>query len=284
MVSQKLSSVALLKVARERPLVCATILAKERSDFLRIAKEAFSLGCDLVELRIDHLDKRGKKEISEIISSSPLPVIATVRSERDGGLYSSAKETRRLKVIEAVIDQSPAFVDLELELSTVIRSRLIGKARLKRVGVILSHHDLRSTPSPSEISRLAKIMFHDNPDVAKLVFTPKNSDDVSNILEEAGRLFSSRRLYAVFGMSKLGKATRLTSTLLGCCLVYCSLGRTSRKLGQIKASEVISYLSRIELIGWNKTRRNRHKTLKVLKEELKLGSEIDPEFDAPSHL
>lgn len=273
------SSAVLLTTARTRPLVCATILAKKRSSFLKLAGKAASLGCDAVELRVDHLDQRTKAHISEIVASSTLPVIATVRSERDGGVFPSAEETQRLKLIDQAIESSPAFVDLELEMDTCARSRLTSKARRKNVGVIVSHHDFLSTPSLSQISKIARSELQTKPDLAKLVFTPKDAGDVSKILEMASNLFSGKKIYTIFGMGGIAKVTRLASLLLGGSLVYCSLGKTNPKLGQINAKEVIDYLQRMEPLGWGKIRQSRFAILHGLKEELKIVHEIHPEFD-----
>ncbi|MDG6997559.1 MAG: type I 3-dehydroquinate dehydratase [Nitrososphaerota archaeon] len=260
-------------------MVCATILARNCSSFLNLAGKAASVGCDVVELRVDHLDERTKACVSEIVTSSPVPVVATVRSERDGGLFPSANETQRLELIEQVIENSPAFVDLELEIDTHIRSALTNKARRKHVGVIVSYHDFRCTPSLSKIAKIAKSELRTNPDLAKLVFTPRDAGDVSKILEMASRLFPGNRSYTIFGIGGLGKVTRLTSLLLGGSLIYCSLGKTNPKLGQINANEVIDYLQRMERLDWGKLRENRLAILRVLKEQMKIAGEIDPEFD-----
>lgn len=271
---------ALLEIARKRPLVCATIFSKDRSSFLRAAKKAFLLGCDLVELRVDHLSAKGKTEISEIISNCPLPTLATVRSKNDGGMFASKDERGRLQLLEAVIESSPAFVDIELSIRSAIRSRLLEKAREQHVGVVLSHHDMRCTPSLPELSRLAKSEFRNNPDIAKLVFQPKNNNDVSRILQVASLLSSTKRLYAIFGMGELGRVTRLASLLLGARLVYCSIGRTSGKLGQIEAKRVTSFIRNIEHKDWKRGKNDSFRVLQALQagaiDEIYPGSELVP--------
>ena len=88
----------LVKSARLRPFVCATIFARDKSAFLTAAKKASSIGCELAELRIDHLDERESlAQIHEIIKESPLPLIVTCRSQRDGGAFSLSREERRLE-------------------------------------------------------------------------------------------------------------------------------------------------------------------------------------------
>lgn len=223
------------------------------------------LGCDVVELRIDHLNENAKSKMLEIVASSPIALIATVRSERDGGAFPSAKEAQRLRLIAEVVESSPAFVDLELDIAPPTRSRLARKARNKHVGVILSHHDFGSTPSSNEMFRIVKSMLRAKPDLAKLAFTPKNPDDVSKILDLAHRLFPSEICYTVFGMGRLGTVTRLGSLLLGGSLIYSSLGRTNPKLGQLDVNNVISYLHNVEYLGWRKVRAMRSRILQALK-------------------
>ncbi len=220
--SQTATKDIILDSAKKSPLVCTTILAKSKTEFLRTAMKAARL-CEIAELRIDHLKEPNDSLIKEIIAESPLPLIVTNRSQRDGGLFPKSKESLRISLIESTLELSPAFVDIELELPDENRSKLIQLAEKNNVGVICSHHDFVSTPSSSQILELAKQISETGADMTKLVLMPSNASESLRILEAANIMGKGKNLFAAFGMGESGQITRLASLLFGSCLVYCSL-------------------------------------------------------------
>ncbi|MGI0092023.1 MAG: type I 3-dehydroquinate dehydratase, partial [Nitrososphaerales archaeon] len=112
-----------------RPLICTTIFAKDKPDFLGSAKRASAMGSDLAELRIDHLEDATPSLLGQIVSESPLPLIATNRSERDGGLALESEESARLSLLESILEYEPDFVDIEYEIPEARQSKLFDSAR-----------------------------------------------------------------------------------------------------------------------------------------------------------
>lgn len=274
---------SILELAKKRPLVCATILASNKAQYFETAKEAAHLGCDLIEFRVDYLERLDKPEIREIVAESPIPIIGTIRSKKDGGSFPESQEQQRLSLLEYLIDCSPSLIDLELELDAHVRTRLVQRARDVEVGIILSHHDLHSTPSVVHISEIAKSQFESGADIAKLVFTPNDKDEVLRILEAALGLYSTKNLFAIFGMGVMGRYSRPGSLLLGSCLVFCSLGRTDPKLGQIEVREVIPYMEKLDRLGWKRIRTARSGVLSALQENMKSSGGLNYLFD-PAHI
>jgi len=246
---------------------------------LKTARKAVSFGCDIAELRIDHLNVPNALLIEEIINSSPLPLIITNRSERDGGTFPLSKEFLRLSLLEASLDFFPAFVDIELELPKTNRSALIELARKRNVVVICSHHDFDSTPSTRQILKLAEKINDTGADIAKLVFMPRQNRDSARILEASKILGDEKRLFTVFGMGINGQITRLANLIAGGCLIYCSLGKADKKLGQISIGFARRYLDALQARGWSKIRRERAKLLSNFQRELKTNKAISKSFD-----
>ncbi|MHB2037147.1 MAG: type I 3-dehydroquinate dehydratase [Nitrososphaerales archaeon] len=273
------TSRTIIESARRFPLVCTTVLAKNKAEFLKTTSKAASLGCDIAELRIDHLNQPDALLIKEIINSSPLPLIITNRSERDGGMFPVSKESLRLSLLEASLDVFPAFVDIELELPKQNRSALIKLARKRNVGVICSHHDFDSTPSTRQILKLAEKIQDTGADIAKLVFMPHHNSDSARILEASKVLGDEKRLFTVFGMGINGQMTRLANLIVGGCLIYCSLGKTDKNLGQISVGFARRYLDPLQARGWSKIRRARANLLSNFQQELKTNKKVSNSLD-----
>ena len=108
-----------------------------------------------------------------------LPVIFTVRSNREGGVWQSSEE-ERLNIIEACIDTAPAYIDIELTLELEDISRLCLTAKKNNVSIILSRHDKNMPPLKQLISDLkeAKAL---EADVVKIIPTAKTLEDNLNI-------------------------------------------------------------------------------------------------------
>jgi 3-dehydroquinate dehydratase I len=269
----------ILESAKESPLVCTTILARDKASFLETARKAAQLGCDIAELRIDHLKSPSVSLIGKIIDESLLPLIVTNRSARHGGLFAEDREFSRLSLIESSLNFYPAFVDIEYDLPNAKRKELIKKAGKKGVGVICSHHDFSSTPSIAEILDLAARISVTGVAISKLVFVPRDGDEVLRILKAANLLSSSKQMFAVFGMGSVGQMSRAATLLFGSCLIYCSLGRTDNKLGQISLENARSYIASLNTYGWQKIRDRRERLLPILEKELRQNKTVDFRFD-----
>ncbi len=267
-----------MKSARKMPIACTTIFAKDKAEFLDVAKVASRLGSDLAELRIDHLLEPSPSSIGEIIEESPLPLIVTSRSRRDGGLFGESQENLRLSLLESSFDFSPALVDVELEVPESKRSKLIRLAKRKEVGVIHSHHNFSSTPTVSRILTLAEKMSDRDVNIIKLVFSPNTNQDAISILEASNELRSGRKLFTIFGMGAIGKITRPATLLFGSSLIYCSVGETDERLGQIDIGYARTYIDRLQSYGLSKIKKNRINLMAIFREELK-SAEVDYRLD-----
>ncbi|MGI0091989.1 MAG: type I 3-dehydroquinate dehydratase, partial [Nitrososphaerales archaeon] len=108
--------------------------------------------------------------------------------------------------------------------------------------VICSHHDLDATPSADKIIRLFNQMKRKHSDIVKLVFTPKDGNDILSILKAAEEIGKAEVPFTLFGMGQEGKITRLVSPNFGGSLVYCSLEKNpDATLGQIDLGRAKKY-------------------------------------------
>src|SRR5205823_6122854 len=92
-------------------------------------------------------------EIEPSIRSLNLPLIVTARHPREGGL-NSLSASRRAALLRRFLDLA-VYVDIELralrEASSVLK-----RARRRKIGLIISFHDLGSTPSLARLHAKAR--------------------------------------------------------------------------------------------------------------------------------
>jgi 3-dehydroquinate dehydratase-1 len=212
----------IVRLMKGRPIICTTITASKAGEFVNMTAAAAKLGTDMAELRIDYLKNHDPKDIKKIITKSQLPLIATLRSKDEGGIFPSGNEKKRISLLYEIIECGPAFIDIEFSINEKQRTELIAIAHDKGVGVICSYHDFKNTPPSKEIINIFKKVSKTGTDVVKLVFTPHTAKDVNNILDSV-RLARSDIPSTIFGMGKAGQPTRILSPVLGSCLTYCAV-------------------------------------------------------------
>lgn len=188
------------------------------------ASTAFSLGSDLVELRIDHLDDPDAEEVHERLASIMSRSVVAVRPRIEGGRFAG-RERDRLALIEALAGESPAFVDIELETARR-HPDLVCSVKSK---LIVSWHDLGGTPSDRVLNLKAREALGLG-DAAKVVPTASCMQDNLRVL----RLYESagRDGLVAFCMGPKGLVSRVGAMSLS-PLVYCSLPGEPVAAGQL---------------------------------------------------
>jgi shikimate kinase len=156
-------------------------------------KQAVKLGASLVEFRFDLISN---PEISSLIQTSSLPVIATDRKNKNN-------------LIKA-IEEGSNFVDVEIE--SPQRDEIIKKAREYDCKVIVSVHDFEKTPELLSFDKgKADIL-----KIATKINTIEDSKRLLNLLQVKNDLI-------VVGMGDSGSYTRIIAPLLGSYLTYASI-------------------------------------------------------------
>jgi 3-dehydroquinate dehydratase type I len=214
-------------------LLCGCVVERERKDVIASIREAQERGADLVELRIDQLEN--PEDAVDIITSSPLPVIATCRREKDGGI--EIEEESRAALLRDVISAGAAYVDLESDMEAATFDALAIIAREKNCKIICSFHDFEKTPDNLE-AIVEKLLAKG--DMAKLVTTSQSVEDCHQVL---GLLAKDINLIA-FCMGEGGRFTRIVSLLYGSPIGYCKIKGEVAK-GQYSIGETKDLLRRL---------------------------------------
>jgi shikimate dehydrogenase/3-dehydroquinate dehydratase type I len=167
----------------------------------------------IVELR---LDRFSGIDVVAAISACPLPVLATLRSQSEGGEGPDDAITRA-KIIETARDAGAALLDLEFERDT----SLVRELGLAPEQTILSWHDPHGTPE--ELSDVAGRMMEARARWIKVVPTANSVEDLVSVLALHGQFNSGRgreRRLLTFAMAAPGLASRYLAPLLGPSIGY----------------------------------------------------------------
>ncbi len=210
--------------------LCTSVSADSPEELARKATLAFSLGSDLVELRIDKLTRGiSPRELESELSVFAERAVITVRSGSEGGAFRGS-EAQRMGLISRLAEMGPAYLDIEL--STAKGNAKWVKSLPSDVERIASWHDFEGTP---ELKALRSIRDEelDYGSLAKVVTTAKSLEDNLTTLtlcaDEPGRTVS-------FCMGELGTVSRVVSMSLGAPLVYASIPNEAVAPGQVSIS------------------------------------------------
>lgn len=183
----------------------------------------------LVELRLDLF---ADLDVRAAVAACPLPVLATLRSEAEGGCGPD-DPALRLPVLRAAQEAGVALVDLEFARDRE-SIRAIGLAPEQ---IVLSWHDPGATPD--DLERVAAAMLETSAPVVKLVPSARALGDLERVLALYRRTRAERRRLVAFAMGSVGVPSRLLAPLLGAPITYCAwTSQATAAPGQLTASRL----------------------------------------------
>jgi 3-dehydroquinate dehydratase type I len=216
-----------------KPVICASIAARDAAEALLMADIASVQGADLLELRLDLMGST--REVRSVVENVTLPSILTLRKREEGGSFVG-KEENRIELLLEMADEGFDYVDVEL--STPSLSNTVKRLKELGVKVVISHHDLNATPSLKEMRRLLEAEISSKADVCKLVTTARDIEDNLRCLRLV-REFGEKVNVVCFAMGKLGVLSRIFSPLFGAAFTYASIvKRRPTAPGQLTVSDL----------------------------------------------
>ncbi len=216
---------------RPRSQLCTSVSASDCGGMAKKAKLAFSLGSDLVELRIDHLKEASSGQIVKHLLPFFDRAVVTVRSSTEGGTFRGS-ERNRIELLAALATESPSFVDVELR--TIERNGSVLDF-LEASRTIVSWHSTTGTPSLSKLrEKIGDALKYGS--LVKIVTTARRLDESIRLLN-LYELETDHRLIA-FCVGEFGLTSRLIALQLGCPILYCSLPGEPLAQGQTSITEM----------------------------------------------
>ena len=217
------------------PLV---VLPMDDRDMEKTLAMAVDKKIDMIELRIDqfsNLDIDYIVEKAKLIKKYELGMIATVRSESEGG--SSIPDETRIKIFESVVEYTD-ILDVEL-MSKNINKKIVELAKDEGKISLVSYHDFEKTPESEEIQEIIDTSAQLGADIIKYAFKINSIDDIKRLMCVTAK--NSHRKLVAIGMGELGKITRVAGFFFGSILTYTYIGRAFAP-GQIEAGKLIEEL------------------------------------------
>ncbi len=233
-----------------RPLVCVSIEGYSVKECIKAAGLATLSGADIIEVRFDflYLNKVYQKlpedseetnasryeliprEVSEVDVSNTIsrlkeaiekPVIFTCRSTAEGGKFPGTEE-ERLKILTKAIESNVSWIDLEINIESKERKKLMKLAGKSNTKIVSSYHDIDKTPDADKIVSLIEDN-GDTGDLIKLCFKTNDHHDGIEIVNACWTLRDSKQQMSLMGLGPSGDWTRLHAPLLNQAMVYATL-------------------------------------------------------------
>lgn len=192
-------------------------------------------GADIIEVRLDYLEKPDYLSMHELLTTGRLPKILTIRHQSEAGPDPRAgwmgKESERKELYFRAMDMNVAYVDIEALHDGDLSFANTGTKKIS------SAHNFETTPL--NIGRdIGLIRRLTNPDYVKFAAWAETEDDANRMLD------AMRDNSGFLGMSMgpFAKDTRLKARWANQDMVYaCLTEEQATAPGQVSVDEMLKY-------------------------------------------
>jgi len=195
---------------------------------------------DVFELRIDLFEKHDPEYVRQACERARVhrvPLLATVRSAREGGAVDLDDEAR-CALLEGVM---PLVDAVDIEFHCEVRNKIIKLARAQHKLSIVSYHDFERTPRDDDLVAIIDSAKLNQADIVKLAVTAKSVHDLDRLLGLL-REYRDKQLVLV-AMGEHGRASRVFFPLFGSLLTYGFLDQAVAP-GQLSLEDLAAELRR----------------------------------------
>lgn len=187
---------------------------------------------DLAEIRGDFLNDDQAELCCTLPDLSPVPLILTFRSKKDGGQFRHS-ENERLRLYKQGMEGGFVYIDLEEWLQS---PELEKKAFEKNITIVRSFHDFDCVPDnlKDRITALAR----SSNEIPKAAVFPKNSDDFFKFFDAVSRCELNKKV--VLAMGEYGFPSRILTAKTGSLWTYCAVEGDEPAPGHISPEKMES--------------------------------------------
>jgi len=218
-------------------MICIPIIAKQTREACKKIARANPMA-DMLELRLDCMESFC---LEDMLREARKPVIATYRSQREGGSGSADYDAIAHYLFNA-IDKGAAFVDVEYGMPLELRLRFL--KRKGSFGVIISAHLLDGTPSRKRLVGLFRELAATGADIVKIVTLARAPEDNLRVLALIPMAQRMGVKIIALCMGPMGRLSRIASPILGGHLTFASLEQ-----GQESADGQIPVMHMRDMLG-----------------------------------
>ncbi len=197
--------------------ICASIAAENANDLVAQAKNAFDLGADFVEARLDFITMQDQiLHAADRIEKDR--AVFTLRPKGHGGRFSGT-EQERVKLLRKLAEKRPMLIDVELE-TLQANDNLADYLELASIPTLVSWHDFEKTPPNDElVDMIMEMRLYSN--YVKVVTTAKSVDDSVRLLSLYESIIGLHPI--IFAMGEAGVMTRVLCALYGAPYTYATV-------------------------------------------------------------
>lgn len=229
--------------------ICVPITSINKENIIEDVKSAVQSKAEVIEWRVDCFE--GAKDIEQVIdilkeiqiNLGDKVLLFTYRTSNEGGNGNLETSEYMLLLKTAILSKLVDIVDIELLLGDTIINSIVNHAHMCNVKILISNHDMDSTPRYDVIENRINLMYEKGADIAKVSYMPKNEEDVK-VLYQVAKDLNKDRPYLLISMGELGKVTRLEAKKLGSCFTFASLNGKVSAPGQISVEEICKTLKK----------------------------------------
>jgi 3-dehydroquinate dehydratase-1 len=212
------------------PKVVATVTSFDE------AKEAVSLGADIIEVRVDLVNDEPQPLVEKIFKLNK-PLVITIRPTWEGGAYKGS-DKGRIKLFKALVPVAD-YIDVELRAPNV--DELVSLTEGTDALSIISYHDFEKCPPKKEMMDIV-VRCQEKGDIAKLAVTPASLRDVLRLFEVT---LKSKRPLCTIAMGEMGAHSRIVAPVYGSQFTY-GYVRKPVAPGQMRVDKILEGL---QLLG-----------------------------------
>ncbi len=225
-------------------MICISIVPETNEEALCLLARALP-EADLVELRIDRI---GRPDLPLLLHAGRARILVTNRRRDEGGFFASC-ENKRMALLHEAVGMGARYVDIEARTGAVAVGRLDKAIRAKKgkTKLIVSHHDLKGTPSRQTLAKRLRACRSLGADIVKIVTLANTVEDNLRVLELIPQALAMGQDIVAFCMGAKGRLSRVAAPLLGSCIGYASLEDGAESApGQLTAGQMKTVLGMLQ--------------------------------------
>jgi len=230
-------------------MICVSVMAKTNREAVRMMKRGFATA-DIVELRLDRICR---PSLPALLNGREGKILVTNRSREEGGFFQGS-ERDRVNLLAQAANLGADYLDVEASMGKHwigrLKAEIGGQRAVTRM--IISHHNLRKTPSWNALVRRLDACRAYGAHAVKIVTFANSAEDNLRVLRLIPRSLAQGQPIIAFCMGPRGRVSRVLAPLLGSFLTYASLRKGAEAApGQFTVAEMRKIM---DLLGAQESR------------------------------
>lgn len=221
--------------------ICISIpvRSKDLGGIRALIDKSIAFNPKFIEFRFDYFESLGDltqdfvNNLNKYVKNKTYSIF-TFRHSAEGGV-SKIDETERLKILKVLMEAQPDFFDVEMNSNKEILSNIITQSNMKKVNLIFSHHNLKTTPT-YQLAKELILRFEEriieeelnefdilSKSVYKVIFTAQTFEHNLIPLTLCKEFSKGNKKIISFCMDDLGLFSRVFCIKLGSYMTYAAL-------------------------------------------------------------